>query len=94
MKPLNIDFVERPLWRLPVASRQRQILAAIAITTALAAAAVFWQWQQLDRQLAEATRAIAQAHQEIVARTPPAPVPIHLSEPQIVARVKTHFGDW
>ena len=85
MKPLNIDFVERPLWRLPVATRQRQILAGIAVATALAALAVFWQWQQLDRQLAEATQAIAEARQEIVARTPPAPVPLHLSEPQIVA---------
>lgn len=85
MKPLNIDFVERPLWRLPVATRQRQILIGIAVATALAALAVFWQWQQLDRQLAEATQAIAEARQEIVARTPPAPVPLHLSEPQIVA---------
>lgn len=85
MKPLHIDFVERPLWRLPVAIRQRQILAAIAVTTALAAAAVFWQWQHLDRQLAEATQAIAEAGQEIVARTPPAPLPLLLAEPQIVA---------
>lgn len=85
MKPLPIDFVEHPLWRLPVATRQRRILVGIAVATGLAALAVFWQWQQLDRQLAETTQATAQARQEIVARTPPAPVPLRLSEPEIVA---------
>lgn len=85
MKPLSIDFVERPLWRLPVATRRRQILVGVGLTTALAAAAAFWQWQQLDQQLAEATQAIALARREIAERTPPPPVPLLLSEPQVVA---------
>ena len=85
MKPLNIDFVERPLWLLPVATRQRRILIGIGVAAALAGVAVVWQWQQLDQQLDETTQAIAQARQEIVARTPPPPTPLLLSEQQIVA---------
>lgn len=85
MKRLQVDFVAPSLWRLPVAAGPRRILVGVAVTTALVVGAVFWQWQQLDQQLAETTHAIALVRQEIVARTPPKPVPLLLSEPQIVA---------
>ena len=85
MKPLHIDFVDRSLWRRPVASRQRQVLIGIGVAEALVALVVARQWQQLDWQLDETTQAIALARQEIVARTPPAPAPLLLSEAQVVA---------
>ncbi|SBT06110.1 conserved hypothetical protein [Candidatus Accumulibacter aalborgensis] len=85
MKPLDIDFVDRSLWRRPLASRQRQILIGIGVAEALTALVVVWQWRQLDGQLDETKQAIALARQEIVARTPPVPAPLLLSEPQIVA---------
>jgi hypothetical protein len=85
MKQLNIDFVERPLWLLPVTTRQRRILIGIGVAAALAGIAVVWQWQQLDEQLDDTMQAITQARLEIVARTPPPPTPLLLSEQQIVA---------
>lgn len=85
MKHLNIDFVERPLWLLPVTTRQRRILIGIGVAATLLGMAVVWQWQQLDQQLDDTTQAIAQARLEIVARTPPPPTPLLLSEQQIVA---------
>ena len=85
MKRLNIDFVVRPLWRLPVATRPRQILVGIGGATVLAGVAIVWQWQQRNQQLDGATQAIALARQEIVARTPSPPPPLLLTEPQIVA---------
>lgn len=85
MKQLDIDFVERPLWLLPVTTRQRRILIGIGVAVGLAAMAVVWQWHQLDQQLDDTMQAIAQARLEIVARTPPPPTPLLLSEQQIVA---------
>jgi len=85
MKALQIDFAERPLWRLPAATGQRRILAAAGVVMALAWTAVLWWWQLLEQRLAETTQAIALARQEIVARTPPPPPPLLLSEQQVVA---------
>jgi hypothetical protein len=59
MKPLNIDFVVRPPWQQPLATRSRAILIALGGVAVLAAAALAWQVLQLERQLAESTQAIA-----------------------------------
>jgi hypothetical protein len=56
MKPLNIDFVVRPPWQQPLATRSRAILIALGGVAVLAAAALAWQALQLERQLAESAR--------------------------------------
>ncbi|MFZ4536465.1 hypothetical protein [Propionivibrio sp.] len=85
MKQLNINFVDRPLWRMPVAVRQRQALIGLGVATALAGMAIVWQWQQLDQQLDEMTQSITLARQKLVERTPPATAPLLLFEQQIVS---------
>ncbi len=85
MKRLHIDFVQPPIWRLPVAARDRQILLGVAMLTALGAAAIAWQYFQLDRQIADATHAMALARQDLVLRTPAPRAPLVLSEQQIIA---------
>lgn len=85
MKRLHIDFVETPLWRLPLAARSRRLLIGIGALLLLAALAIGWQWQQLDQQIAATNEAIALARQQVVARTPPQRPPLQLSAQQIVA---------
>jgi hypothetical protein len=85
MKPLHIDFVERPPGCLPVAAHRRAILIAFAFLAALAGAALTLQCLQLERQLDETSQAIAHMRQEIVARTPQPKPPLLLSEQQVLA---------
>ncbi|MCP5229671.1 hypothetical protein [Accumulibacter sp.] len=85
MKHLNIDFVSRPRWQLPVAARARAVLAVIGGLTAIAAAALAWQAWQLDRQIAESEQLIVLTRQELHMRTPPPRPPLRLSEAQVAA---------
>lgn len=84
MRRLNIDFVARPLWRLPVAARLRAILAVLGGLALSAAATLAWQAQQLDRQITESAQAVMLARQALLARTPPRP-PLRLSAVQVAA---------
>jgi hypothetical protein len=85
MKRLHIDFVATPLWRLPVATRARQILIGLAALALLAGTAIVWQWRQLEQQIAATTEAIARARHAIVQHTPPPRSPLLLSAQQIAA---------
>jgi hypothetical protein len=70
MKALQIDFVERPPWRLPAATRQRQILAAAwRGDAALAGRPSSGSGSNSISGSPKTTQAIALARQEIVART-------------------------
>ncbi|MEF8723188.1 hypothetical protein E4Q23_05930 [Candidatus Accumulibacter phosphatis] len=85
MKPLNIDFVVRPPWQQPLATRSRAILIALGGVAVLAAAALAWQVLQLERQRAESAQAIVRAGREIAAHTPPPRPPLFLSAAQVLA---------
>ncbi|WP_291995071.1 hypothetical protein [Candidatus Accumulibacter sp. ACC003] len=85
MKPLHIDFVDRPPWRLPIAGRARTILIALATVVLLAGVALAWYALQLGRQVAETSQAIALARRELLTHTPPTPPPLRLSEAQVLA---------
>lgn len=85
MRRLRIEFVECPLWRLPVALRARQMLTALAAVVLFGGVWLTAQWLQLAQQIDRATLAIAIERQKIVARTPPPRAPLLLAEPQIVA---------
>ncbi|HCZ14721.1 MAG TPA: hypothetical protein PL117_11305 [Accumulibacter sp.] len=85
MKPLRIDFVERPPWCLPTSPRARATLIALATVLLLLGVALAWTALQLGRELEEASRAIAWTRQELFARTPPPPPPLVLSERQLLA---------
>ncbi|EXI79365.1 MAG: hypothetical protein AW10_02395 [Candidatus Accumulibacter appositus] len=85
MRRLSIDFVVRPLWHQPLAARSRAILIALAALLVFAGAALVWQALRLERQLAETTQAIAEAREEVAARTPLPRLPLHLSAAQVLA---------
>ncbi len=85
MQGLRIEFVETPSWRLPVEARAQQILTALAAVVLFGGVFVSVQWLQLDREIDEATRAIAVERRQLAARTPPPRPPLLLAEPQIVA---------
>jgi len=85
MRRLRIDFVQPPLWRLPVAGRDRRILLAFSALAALAGAALAWHWVETAREIDEAKQAIAVARQELVERMPPPAPPLLLSELQVRA---------
>jgi hypothetical protein len=85
MQRLRIDFVQPPLWRLPVVRRDRRILLALSALAALAGVALAWHWLDTAREIDEAKRAIAVASHELVQRTPPPPPPLLLSELQVRA---------
>lgn len=84
MKRLHVDFVEPPLWCLPVAARPRQVLIALGLGALFAGAAISWQWLRLAQQIDAANNAIVRVRQEMGLRTPPR-APLRLSEPEIIA---------
>lgn len=85
MKPLNIDFVVRPRWRLPAAARSRAMLIALGGVAVLAAATLAWQVLGLERQIADTAQAISQVRHEVAAHTPAPRPPLLLSEAQVLA---------
>lgn len=85
MKPLPIDFVDRRCWQLPLATRARAILIALAVAALLAGGALLWYALHLARELADSAQAITLARQQLVARTPPPLPPLRLAERQVLA---------
>ncbi|MEF8705840.1 MAG: hypothetical protein V5B36_14190 [Candidatus Accumulibacter sp. UW25] len=85
MKRLPLDFVQRRLWQLPVAGRERQLLIGLALVAVVAGGAIIAKCLLLDRAIEQAALAIAVAQQEVERRTPVRQAPLVLSKPQIEA---------
>jgi Tfp pilus assembly protein PilN len=85
MKRLQLDFVQRRLWQLPVAGRERQLLIGLALVAVVAGGAIGAKWLLLDRAIDQAALAIAVAQQEVDRRAPVRQAPLVLSKQQIEA---------
>jgi hypothetical protein len=85
MKRLSLDFIQRRLWQLPVAGRERQLLIGLALVAVVAGGAIIAKCLLLDRAIEQAALAIAVAQQEVERRTPVRQAPLVLSKPQVVA---------
>lgn len=85
MKPVQVDFVDVPLWQLPSPGARRRVAVALAVLLALGGGVLVWRWLDLEQEIAGIDSAIAFARRDLAARTPAAPPPLVLGEQQVKA---------